>query len=44
VFDVRTRKQLVSIEYGVFPDVSAVHGLSLDRAAANLSLSANAPV
>ncbi len=29
VFDVRTRKQLASIEYGVFPDVSAVHGLSL---------------
>jgi hypothetical protein len=29
VFDVRTRKQLTSIEYGVFPDVSAVHNLSL---------------
>src|SRR5690349_9208380 len=29
VFDIRTRKQLASIEYGVYPDVSAVHGLSL---------------
>ena len=29
VFDVRTRRQLAPIDYGVFADVSAVHNLSL---------------
>ena len=28
VFDVRARKELTPIEYGSFPDVSAIHNLS----------------